>query len=245
MSIIFLGTGGYHPNERRHTSCVLLPKLGIAFDAGTGFFRVPSRLQSPDLTVLLSHAHLDHICGLTYPLVPMLQGELTRCRVYAPQPTLDAVHAHLFADAVFPVMPQAFDWQVWPGELMVGPAKITSHPLRHPGGCLGYKVELPTTTLAYITDTTVIPDYFEFLRGVDVLIHECYFSDDMAQWCEQTGHSHTSQVAELARSAQVGRLILTHIDPQQPGDDPIGLATAQAIFPKTIVAEDLLEIDWD
>lgn len=245
MSIIFLGTGGYHPNERRHTSCVLLPKLGIAFDAGTSFFRVPGRLQSKELTVFLSHAHLDHICGLTYPLVPMLQGEITNCRVYGAKATLDAVRSHLFAEPVFPVLPAAYDWQVLPKEVVLGAAKITSHPLPHPGGCRGYKVELPATTLAYITDTTVVADYFEFIRGVDVLIHECYFPDDMARWCEQTGHSHTSQVAQLARDAGVGRLILTHIDPQQPGDDPIGLANAQAIFPATIVAEDLLEIHWD
>lgn len=244
MSILFLGTGGYHPNERRHTSCVMLPKRGIVFDAGTAFFRVPSRLASPELTVFLSHAHLDHICGLTYPLVPMLTGSISNCRLYGTQPTLDAVKSHLFAEQVFPVLPN-FEWYVLPSSVQVGSARITSTALQHPGGCVGYKVELSGKSLAYITDTTVNPGYLDFIRGVDILIHECSFSDEMAAWCEKTGHSHTTQVAEFARSAGVGRLILTHIDPQQPGDDPIGLVTAQAIFPETIVAEDLLEIDWD
>lgn len=243
MRIVFLGTGGYHPNDRRHTACVLLPELGIAFDAGTGFFRVPDRLLSPDLNVFLSHAHLDHICGLTYPLVPLHAGRIARLTVYGTQDTLAAVKAHLFAVPVFPVMPP-YDWRTLPGTVDIGPARVTSVPLHHPGGCIGFKAAAPAGSMAYITDTLVSDSYLEFIRGVDVLVHECYFSDDMAEWCEKTGHSRTSQVAELARRAGVGRLILTHIDPQRPEDDPIGLATARALFPRTDIAEDLLEIEW-
>jgi ribonuclease Z len=243
MRIVFLGTGGYHPNERRHTACVMLPELGIVFDAGTGFFRVPERLMSPDLTLFLSHAHLDHICGLTYPLVSLFTGKIARLAVYGTEPTLQAVKSHLFAEPVFPV-PLSCDWHVLPAAVDIGPARITTARLHHPGGSTGFKVICQGHSLAYITDTTVNDSYLEFVRGVDVLIHECNFPDAMAQWCEKTGHSHTSQVAELARIAQVGRLCLTHIDPQMPGDDPIGLATARGIFPETIIAEDLLEIDW-
>ncbi len=243
MQIVFLGTGGYHPNERRHTSCVLLPDLGIVFDAGTAFFRVPSRLKSNDVTLFLSHAHLDHVCGLTYPLVPMFTGQIAKLRIYGAAETLEAAKTHIFAAPIFPVMP-SFEWHTFDGETHLGETQITSTQLHHPGGCLGYKVEHQGRSLAYITDTSASDDYLPFIQGVDVLIHECYFPDSMAEWCEKTGHSHTSQVANTARQAGVGRLILTHIDPQQPGDDPIGLATARAIFPQTIIAEDLLEIDW-
>lgn len=243
MRIVFLGTGGYHPNERRQTSCVMLPELGIVFDAGTAFFRVPPRLNTSELNVFLSHAHLDHVCGLTYPLVALLDGTLKQVNVYGTASTLDAVRQHLFADPIFPVCP-GFHWQALPNVLELRGTRITSIPLKHPGGCIGYKVEHDGRSLCYITDTSVFDGYREFIRGADLLIHECYFPDDMTEWCEKTGHSHTSQVAELARTAGVGRLVLTHIDPQQAGDDPIGLTTARAIFPQTIVAEDLLEIDW-
>jgi ribonuclease BN (tRNA processing enzyme) len=243
MRIVFLGTGGYHPNERRQTACVLLPELGIVFDAGTGFFRVPDRLMSPQLTVFLSHAHLDHICGLTYPLVALFTGKITQLSVYGTAQTLDAVKSHLFAEPVFPV-PLDCTWHDLPEAVNIGPARITARPLRHPGGCTGFKVTCGDRSLAYITDTTASESYLDFIQGVDVLIHECNFADDMASWCEKTGHSHTSQVARLAKHANAGRLLLTHIDPQSPMDDPIGLATAQAIFPNTAIAEDLLEIEW-
>jgi hypothetical protein len=72
MRVEFLGTGGYHPNERRHTACVLLPEIGLAFDAGTSVFRLPPRLESKELDVFLSHAHLDHIAGLTGELAMRL-----------------------------------------------------------------------------------------------------------------------------------------------------------------------------
>lgn len=96
--------------------------------------------------------------------------------------------------------------------------------------------------MAYVTDTTVDGTYTEFIRGTDLLIHECNFSDNMAAWSEKTGHSHTTQVATLARDAHVKRLVLTHIDPQHPEDDPLGLETAQGIFPATELAEDGLEL---
>jgi ribonuclease BN (tRNA processing enzyme) len=79
---------------------------------------------------------------------------------------------------------------------------------------------------------------------VDLLIHECNFPDEFGQYAEPTGHSHTSRVAELARRAQVGRLILTHFDPQRTEADPVGLATAQAIFPQTELAADGLAVEF-
>ena len=76
MRIVFLGTGGYHPNKRRHTASILLPDIGVALDAGTGFFRVQETIKSANLDIFLTHAHLDHICGLTFLLVPMLRGDM-------------------------------------------------------------------------------------------------------------------------------------------------------------------------
>jgi ribonuclease Z len=105
------------------------------------------------------------------------------------------------------------------------------------------KMASTTKRIAYITDTVADGSYVEFIRGADVLIHECNFPDEMSHWCEQTGHSHTSAVARIAKEAGVKRLYLTHIDPQRPDDDPVGMETARAIFPETILAEDLMEIE--
>jgi ribonuclease BN (tRNA processing enzyme) len=248
MRIIFLGTGGYHPNERRHTAGVLLPEISLLLDAGTGTFRAAERLVRDELTIALTHAHLDHTCGLTYLLVPLHLGRIRRLRVLAALDVLAAVREHLFSQAIFPVLPTA-EFVPLPesGEIEIAPSVVLRHQSlgSHPGGSRAYRVDERNAStnaprsLAYVTDTTVDGSYTEFVRGVDVLIHECYFPDELAEWAAKTGHSHTSMVAQLARDAAVGRLLLTHIDPQRADDDPVGLEAARAIFPRTAIAEDL------
>lgn len=250
MRVVFLGTGGYHPNERRHTACVMAPEANVILDAGTSFFRVPSQLQSPTVDIFLTHAHLDHIAGLTFFLAPMLKGTVRQARVHANRPTLDAVRDHLFSQPVFPVLP-AFEFVELTGPAPVGGSgRLTFQPLpSHPGGSTAFRIDWPARgsspakSLAYVTDTTTDGSYLEFIRGVDLLIHECYFPDAQAEWARRTGHSHTTPVAHAARDAGVKRLALVHIDPQRPDDDPIGLEVAQAIFPATFLAEDLMAVE--
>lgn len=246
MRIDFLGTGGYHPNERRHTTSVLFPEIGLAFDAGTGLFRLPERLQTGEIHFFLSHAHLDHIFGLTCLMTPLADGTLSRVRVSGNEKTLQAVREHLFSEALFPVRP-SFEYVSLDEEMPVPGGGVLRHvPLEHPGGSTGYRVDWPDRSLAYITDTSAdgsVP-YLEFIRGVDLLIHECNFPDEMTQWAEETGHSHTTPVAEVARQADVDRLVLIHVDPQRPGDDPIGIETARALFPATELAEDRMTIEF-
>ncbi|MFY9251860.1 MAG: MBL fold metallo-hydrolase [Fuerstiella sp.] len=246
MQLKFLGTGGYHPNERRHTACLLLPEIGLALDAGTGFFRVQQQLQTETLDVFLTHAHLDHVCGLTFFLVPVLKGDVKSLRVHGTKTTLDAVRRHLFASELFPVDPP-YEWCELPTsmEMEVGNGgRLRWIGLEHPGGSIGYRIDWPDRSLAYITDTTAPGNYLAFIKGVDVLIHECYFPDEMHEWAEKTGHSSSTAVAELACKSGAKRLYLVHADPQHTEDDPIGLERIRAIFPNTELAEDLQQIDF-
>ena len=244
MRVVFLGTGGYHPNERRHTASVLLPDAGVALDAGSGFFRVQNAIRSSTLDVFLTHAHLDHVCGLTFILVPLMRGDLERVRVFGTQDTLHAVRTHLLAQELFPVEPD-FEWHILTGSIALPDnGELTWISLEHPGGSVGFRMDWPGKSLAYITDTTAPGNYADFVRGVDVLIHECYFPDELDDWAQRTGHSSSSNVAKLARAAKVKRLYLVHVDPQRPDDDPVGLNGIRAIFPKTELTEDLMEIEF-
>ena len=116
--------------------------------------------------------------------------------------------------------------------------------LVHPGGSLGYRIDWPDRSFAYITDTTVDGSYTDFIRGVTLLVHECNFSDEQKDWAFKTGHSHTSQVANLAKEAGVGTVYLTHFEPRDPRPDPVNLSVARSIFPETHLATDLLEIQF-
>lgn len=253
MRVILLGTGGYHPNVRRHTACIMLPEIGLVLDGGSSFFRVQERLRTPEIDVFVTHAHLDHVCGLTYFLIPLSNGTVRKARLHANRQTLDVVSSQLFQHLLFPVE-NPFENVELAGTVSLGQGgalKFQALP-GHPGGSTAYRMDWPAgseggggkpRSMAYVTDTITDGTYLDFIRGVDVLIHECNFPDGQAVWCEKTGHSCTTPVAKVAREAGVGQLILTHIDPQLTGDDPIGIETARAIFPNTILAEDLMEFD--
>jgi ribonuclease Z len=100
--------------------------------------------------------------------------------------------------------------------------------------------------MAYVTDTTASPNanYLEHIRGVDLLIHECYFPDSLHEIAVKTGHSTTTNVAEVARRADAKRLVLVHMNPLDESDDPIGIDTARKIFPRTDLGEDGAVLDF-
>src|SRR5689334_13759597 len=103
MRILLLGTTGYHPNNRRHTACFMLPEIGVVLDAGTGMFRVRDHLQTKTLDIFLSHVHLDHAIGLTYLFDIIYGKDMERVTVHGEPHKLTAVTEHLLSKELFPV----------------------------------------------------------------------------------------------------------------------------------------------
>lgn len=232
MKLHCLGTAGYHPSATRHTSCYFLPEAGLMLDAGSGLFRAEQWIDREEISILLSHAHLDHIFGLTFFLDLMAVTPLRRIHVYGERAKLEAIQTHLFSELLFPVVPPI----VWHAledlghEFSLAGAEIRWFPLEHPGGSVGFRMQWQSHSLAYVTDTTAKPDsaYWRAIQGVDWLLHECNFSDEWIDLAIKTGHSWTSAVLEGASAAHIPRLILTHINPLSVESDPLNLAAATA-----------------
>ncbi len=244
MKVLVLGSGGYHPSERRHTPCILIPEPGVMLDAGTGLFRAAPHLRGSHLDIFLTHAHLDHVIGLTYLWSTLHVKRLERIRVHALAEVLRAVDEHLFAAAIFPARPPLEMCPLPEVVELPNSGTLRHFALEHPGGSIGFRLDWPGRSLAYVTDTTASADatYWKHIRGVDLLLHECYLPDSQVEFARKTGHSVVTPVAELARRAEVGRLILLHVNPLDTSDDPVGLDAARAIFPATTLAEDGMEI---
>jgi ribonuclease Z len=246
MKLILLGSGGYFPTTRRHTACVMLPEIGVVLDAGSGMCRLGECLQTDRLDIFLTHAHLDHVAGLTY-LVNIVPAEvLTRTMVHGDAAKLAAVHEHLFAESIFPV-PPTFGFEPLKEVFALhGGGKLTHFPLKHPGGSLGFRLVWPGHSLAYVTDTTAAADadYVEKIRGVDVLLHEAYFADDTNNLPARTGHSSLLPVAQVAAAAEVGQLVLVHIDPQSEDDGAFDLDAARAVFKNIQIGADRMELEF-
>jgi ribonuclease BN (tRNA processing enzyme) len=186
------------------------------------------------------------VIGLTY-LIDMISGdELGNVAVHGEPAKIAAVKQHLFDDALFPV-PPAF--QLKPLEqshALGGGGTLTHFPLHHPGGSVGYRLDWPDRSMAYVSDTTALPnaDYIEKIRGVDLLVHEANFADDAQEMAILTGHSWLSNVAQVAADAEVGRLVLVHLNAQLKSDTELDIAGMRRIFKHTEIGTDRMEIEF-
>jgi ribonuclease BN (tRNA processing enzyme) len=244
MNVVLLGSGGYFPNGLRQTSCILLPEIGVVLDAGTGMGRLGGHLRTDRLDIFLSHAHLDHVAGLTY-LINILPADVVRnTTVHGEAEKLAAIREHVFAELIFPV-PPTFRFEPLEGTCSLPRGGSLSYfELKHPGGSIGFRLDWPDRSMAYVTDTVADTDadYVDQIRGVDLLIHEAYFADDTGDLPQITGHSSLNAVVEVAAVARVGRLVLVHIDPTLQNNPPFDLAPAQRIFPNMEFGFDGLEL---
>src|SRR5437762_3511969 len=82
----------------------------------------------------------------------------------------------------------------------LGDVTVRTLAVPHSAPVLAYRLEFPSgESLAYVTDTTAPGEHLEFIRGADVLVHECTFSAEAAQWAGITSHSESAGVGRLAR----------------------------------------------
>jgi len=100
----------------------------------------------------------------------------------------------------------------------------------------------PGKSVAYCLDTRPCAMAVELARNVDLLIHEATYTEEFASEALQYGHSTAAQAARTARDAGARRLLITHFSTRFPDPTPL-LQEARAIFPDTILAEDLMEIE--
>jgi ribonuclease Z len=99
----------------------------------------------------------------------------------------------------------------------------------------------------YCTDTVFCESAIELADQADVLIHEATFAHQDADLAYQRMHSTSTMAAQVALSAQVKQLIMTHFSPRYAPGNSIQLSDllseAQSIFPNTILAKDFLIYD--
>jgi len=240
----FLGTTGYHPNEQRQTACMMIPELGIIFDAGTGMFRVRDLIQTKTLDIFMSHVHLDHSIGLTFLYDVLHRKTLDRVTVHVAKDKIETIENHLFANGLFPVSPN-FELVPLEPSVKIDQTTVDSIAMEHPGGSRGFRISGLQKSLAYITDTTAAPDedYVDFIRDVDVLVPECYFPDGFEDQAKLTGHSCLTPVAQVAAAANAGAMYLVHINPLNGDEQPLDLDSVKEIYTPITVATDKMSIE--
>jgi ribonuclease Z len=91
-------------------------------------------------------------------------------------------------------------------------------------------------TVVLTGDTAPSPVVAEIARGADVLVHEATFADEERDRARETMHSTATDAAEIARDAEVGLLVLTHLSSRYFG--PEIAREARDLFPDTVVPRD-------
>jgi len=93
-------------------------------------------------------------------------------------------------------------------------------------------------SIVYSGDTMPFPEFVDFAKDADVLIHEATFTSEMKERSIETMHTTALEAAKIARDANVKILVLTHFSARY-NDLTEHLKEARRIFPATFIARDL------
>ncbi|HLK95285.1 MAG TPA: MBL fold metallo-hydrolase [Nocardioidaceae bacterium] len=219
-----------------HTSCVSITPDGcdaptLLLDAGTGLADVTTALAGEPFRgdILLTHLHWDHVQGL--PFFRAGDHDDAQVRLMLPAQGAATVDdagsaATLLARSMspphFPIGPEGLrgDWHfsaIDAGTLSAGGCTVTAVEVPHKGGrTYGFRVEADGASMAYLPDHHPGTDRAAGLLladGVDVLCHGAMFSESERAVADMYGHCTLGDALDVARAADVGRLVLVHHAP--------------------------------
>lgn len=242
-----------------NTSCVLL-RCGdrhIIFDGGTGIRYLGNRLLVEDICdidIFLSHAHLDHICGMPFfaPLfndraIIRIWGDLSESKT-----TLKEMFCGLMSSPFLPITPEIFRakkiYQDFNSGSVLKPyddITLTTIALNHPNGAVGYRLTYGGKTVCYVTDVEHRPergldaDLIAFIRDCDLFIYDSTYTDEEYLRFKGYGHSTWQEGVRLSDAADVGRYVIFHHDPNHNDDFMDNVAhEADLARPGTVVARE-------
>ena len=95
----------------------------------------------------------------------------------------------------------------------------------------------PPRKYAYCSDTAYFPEIIPYIENADVLYHEATFAETELPRAKQTFHSTAREAAEIARAANVKKLVIGHFSSRYNELDQL-LKEAIAVFPDTELANE-------
>jgi ribonuclease Z len=100
---------------------------------------------------------------------------------------------------------------------------------------------IPPKRYAYCSDTAYNRSIIPIIEGVDLLYHEATFTEEDSARAKETFHSTARQAAEIARDAQVKRLVIGHYSARYEDLSDLH-KEAMEVFPNTILGNERMVI---
>ena len=208
------------------TTCIFV-RFGdqtIVLDCGTGMMELPKLLREEDrqLTVLLSHPHVDHLLGL--PMCPVVFDPAKQIHFYgAVRNGMDvSQQIRMFlAPPLWPVGPDRFPAEIifrdLPERMILGDVTIESMDGVHPGGVSLFRLTGGGKQIVCMTDCTltekILPELTEFARDCDLLLCDGQYSQQEWKGREHFGHSTWAAAAQLGVDCGAKQVRIIHHDP--------------------------------
>ena len=230
MRIKVLGcSGGVGPNLR--TTSLLLDDE-VLIDAGTGVGDLALSQMRRIKHVVITHSHLDHICGLAFMADNLFDLIDEPIRVHATVETLAAIRDHVFNWKIWPdfsVLPNAenplLTWcPLHPGQSLDlgGKRSLSGFEVLHTVPAIGVAVQSSTGVFAFSGDTGATPKLWQALNALprlDLLMIEIAFPDEQEALGEAAKHFTPGLLGrELAQLRHRPQLLLTH---HKPGSEAL------------------------
>lgn len=229
VRLTVVGAGTLLPHPERASAGHYLDGGGarLLLDCGPGVYRGMERMGIPwdRITHLaLSHFHTDHVGdlpGLFFALAHALRPPRTAPLTVLGPRGLRRRFDHLveafgdhFEDPGFEVaLVELSGGETWsPPE---GGFSLACHRTPHTDVSLAYRWEGEGVAVGYTGDTGPSRQVAAFLAGCDLVVSECAFTDP----APDDNHLSPVSVAELARAAEPGLLLLTHVYPGQTPEE--------------------------
>jgi phosphoribosyl 1,2-cyclic phosphodiesterase len=198
-------------------------------DAGSGIRELGASLARSqerirDYHILFTHFHWDHLQGLPF-FAPAGYAAGNRLFLYSPREGLRGILEAQMRPPYFPVGMEAMRAEkhyvrLRKPPLRLGGAEIAWREMKHPGGCVAYKVSEGGRSLIFATDSELSTEDFRrssenaaFFQDVDVLILDSQYTLGEAIEKYDWGHTSYSMAVDFAAEWGIRTLFLFHHEP--------------------------------
>jgi ribonuclease Z len=245
--VAMLGTGTPNPDPARSGPAVaiIVNDTPYIVDFGSGVVRQAAALSPAyggsikglDVKLIkrafLTHLHSDHSLGFAdLILTPWVKGRDEPLQVYGPDGVVEMAENLLKTykedigyrrygsesanDSGWRVEAHAVqEGEIYKDENVT----VEAFEVRHGSwpNAFGYRFTTPDRVIVISGDTAPTPNFEKYSRDADILIHQAYSADGLANsspaWQEYMRDNHTStlELAELASAVKPNLLVLYHV----------------------------------